>query len=87
MPEFDLFLFFRSTLVVFFTIYSVLLLSSGIWRLVVLLRGSDQTRQMLRLYLSYQLLTIGPKPVRGELVQIAFWLLILGALGWSHRLI
>ena len=87
MPEFDLFLFFRSTLVVFFTIYSVLLLSSGIWRLAVMFRGSDQTRQMLRLYVSYQLLTIRPKPARGELVQIAFWLLILGGLSWSHTLI
>jgi hypothetical protein len=87
MPEFDLFVFFRSTLVVFFTIYSVLLLCSSVWRLVAMFRGIDQTRQMLRLYVSYQLLTIQPKPVRGELVQIAFWLLILGGLSWSHALV
>jgi hypothetical protein len=87
MPELDLFAFFRSTLVVFLTIYSLLLLSSGIWRLVGLFRGSDQSKQMLRLYVSYQMLTIRLAPLRGELIQIAFWLALLALLSWLHTLI
>ncbi|MFQ5807907.1 MAG: hypothetical protein ACE5I3_15790 [Phycisphaerae bacterium] len=87
MPKFDLFIFFRTTLLVFLTIYSLLLLSSGIWRLGALFAGSDSTRQMLRLYVSYQLLTIRLKPVRSELSQIVFWLLMLACLWWLHTLI
>lgn len=87
MPEFDLFIFFRTTLVIFLTIYSLLLLSSTVWRLTALLSGSDPRKQMLRLYVSYQLLAIRLGPARGELAQIAFWLLMLGSLWWLHTLI
>ena len=87
MPEFDLFIFFRTTLLVFLTVYSVLLLGSSVWRVMVLFTGSDPAKEMLRLYVSYQLLTIRLKPVRGELAQIAFWLLVLASLWRLHALI
>jgi hypothetical protein len=74
MAEFDLFILFRMTLVVFLTVYSALTLSSGIWRLVTLFSGSDPQKQMLRLYASHQLLTIRLAPVRGEL-------------GWLHGMV
>ena len=87
MPEFDLFTFFRTTLFIFLGLYSALLLVSTVWRLRALLSGSDSGKQMLRLYVSYQLLTIRLRPLRGELVQIAFWLTMLGVLWWLHTLI
>ncbi len=87
MPEFDLFIFFRTTLVIFLAIYSALILSSTVWRLTTLFTGDDPKKQMLRLYVSHQLLTIRLKPVRGELLQIVFWFLILVCLWRLHRLI
>ena len=87
MPELDLFTFFRTMLFVFLAVYSVLLLSTSIWRLRGLFSGSDPTKQMLRLYVSYQLVTIRLKPLRGELTQIAFWLVMLSCLWWLHTLI
>ena len=87
MSEFDLFIFFRATLFVFLAVYSVLLLGTSVWRLTALFSGSDPTKRMLRLYVSYQLLTIRLKPLRGELAQIAFWLAALACLWWLHTLI
>ena len=87
MATFDLFILFRTLLVIFLTIYSALMLSSTLWRLVGLLAGNDPTRQILRLYVSYQLLTIRLAPVRDELIQIALWLVVLISLWWLHFLI
>ena len=87
MPEVDLFILFRTMLFVFLGVYSLLLLASTIWRLVALFAGSDPSKQMLRLYVSHQLLTIRFKPVWGELLQIAFWLAILVGLWRLHTLI
>jgi hypothetical protein len=87
MFELDLFIFFRTMLFVFLTVYALLLLISSLWRLWALFAGSDREKQMLRLYISYQLLTIRLKPLRGELVQIAAWLAVLAGLWWLHTLI
>jgi hypothetical protein len=87
MPELELFTFFRTMLFVFLAAYSILLLSTSIWRLTALFSGSDPKKQMLRLYVSYQLLTIRLRPIRGELIQIAFWLMVLGSLWWLHTLV
>jgi len=87
MADFDLFIFFRTALVIFATTYSVLMLSSGIWRLVHLFGGQDAKMQMLRLYASYQLLTIRLTPVRDELTQIALWLILLVCVWRLHSLI
>jgi hypothetical protein len=87
MPDFDLFTFFRSALFLFLGVYSLLLLLSTIGRLHALLSGSDARKQMLRVYLSYQVLTIHVKPFAGELAQIAGWLIVLGMLWWLHRLV
>jgi hypothetical protein len=85
MAEVDLFILFRTALFVFLTTYAVLVLISLAWRLRELLGGADQRRQTMRLYVSYQLATIRVKPLRGELVQIGFWLAALGILWWLHR--
>ena len=87
MAEFDLFIFFRTALVIFATVYSVLMFSSGIWRLVDVFGGGDPKKQMLRLYMSYQLLTIRLSPVRGELIQITLWLILLVCIWRAHSLI
>jgi hypothetical protein len=87
MPELDLFILFRTLLFIFLTIYSILLMVSGLWQVRVLLRGDDPAQEMLRVYVSYQLLTVRIKPLRGELTRIAFWLLMLGVLWWLHFVI
>ena len=87
MADFDLFIFFRTTLVVFLTTYSLLVLGSTVWRLKRLFAGDDASRQMLRLYVSYQMLTVRLTPLRAELAQIGFWLLALVFVWWLHRLI
>lgn len=87
MPELELFTFFRTILFVFLAAYSILLLSTSIWQLTALFSGSDPKKQMFRLYVSYQLLTIRLRPLRGELIQIAFWLMVLGSLWWLHTLV
>jgi len=87
MAEFDLFIFFRTMLVTFLTIYALLVLSSTLWRLTRLFSGEQPDKQILRLYMSYQMLTIRLEPVHGELLQIGFWLLILLCLWWLHTLI
>jgi hypothetical protein len=85
--EFDLFIFFRMTLFVFVGIYSILMLLSTIRRLIALLAGDDPRKNMLRLYVSYNLLTIRIAPLRGELIQIAFWSAGLLLVWWLHTLI
>jgi hypothetical protein len=87
MPELDLFILFRTLLFIFLTIYSILLMVSGLWQVRALLRGDDPTHDMLRVYVSYQLLTIRIKPLRGELARIAFWVAMLGVLWWLHFVI
>lgn len=87
MPDLDLFTFFRSALFFFLGVYSLLLLISTIGRLRTLLSGGDTRKQMLRVYLSYQVLTIHVKPLADELAQIAGWLILLGILWWLHWLV
>ena len=87
MAEFDLFIFFRTTLVIFLTTYAALMLGSVVGRLVSLFGGEDPQKQSLRLYVSYQLLTIRLTPVRGELLQIALWLALLVGIWRLHALI
>lgn len=85
--EFDFFLFFRMTLFVFLTIYTALMLLSGIRRLIALLGGEEPQKDLLRLYVSYHLLTIQLAPIRGELIQIACWLAVLLLVWRLHALI
>ncbi|MFQ6048800.1 MAG: hypothetical protein ACE5K7_05500 [Phycisphaerae bacterium] len=87
MSKFDPFIFFRTALFVFLAIYSVLSLGSTVWRLKGLFAGGQATKRMLRLYVSYQLLTIRLRPARSELAQIVFCLMLLSVLWWLHRLI
>ena len=87
MADFDPFILFRALLFVFLTIYTVLMLASTGWRIYDLFTGDDPGKQMLRLYVSYHLLTIRLRPVRDELFQIAGWLLLLLGVWWMHTLI
>ncbi len=87
MLDFDLFILFRMLLVVFLTIYTVLTLISAGWRIYDLFTGDDPSKRMLRLYVSYHLVTIRLAPVRDELCQTTGWLLLLLGLWWLHSLI
>jgi|GEM_PF-6813703 len=87
MPEFDLFNFFRMTLCVFLAIYTSLTLSSALRRLYLLFSGDDPQKEMLRVYVSYQLLTIHASRMRGDLLHIVFWLAALVILWRLHALV
>lgn len=87
MVEFDLFIFFRAILVVFLTTYTLLMLGGLVRRLIAILSGTDPQKEMLRIYVSYQLLTLRLTPLRGELLQIALWLLLLVGIWRLHALI
>ncbi|MBN2446740.1 MAG: hypothetical protein JXO22_08440 [Phycisphaerae bacterium] len=84
MWDFDLFTFYRMCLFVFLTIYAVLATAGTVVRLARLLRGRDPHRRMLRLYLSYQVVTFNPRPLAGELLQIGAWSIILVVLWQLH---
>jgi hypothetical protein len=83
----DPFIVFRTTLFAALLVYTCLALASTAWRTVVLLRGDDPRRHLLRAYLGYQLVSFRLRPLAGELAQIAFWLAALLTLWWLHRLL
>lgn len=85
--EFDLFTFFRTTLFVFLTIYAALTLLSASRRTIHLLGGADPRKDLLRLYVSYHLVTIRLAPLRAELIQISLWLVLLLLISRFHALI
>jgi len=84
MDQVDPFAVFRTTLFIALTTYLVLTTSATMWRVASLLRGSDPQRRFLRLYLSYQLVTVRFKPLADELFQIGCWLAALTGLWWLH---
>ncbi len=77
MWKVDLFYIYRDSLTVFVSLYYALTITAGAWQVARVLRGNDARRRMLRMYLSYQFLTIRVRPLAGELLQILAWLLIL----------
>jgi hypothetical protein len=81
----DPFLVFSTLLTLFVTAYYTLVTTMTVRETVRLLRGQDPGRRLLRLYLSYQLVTLRIRPLAGELLQIAVWLAIL-ALIWRQML-
>ncbi|MBU0637417.1 MAG: hypothetical protein KKB50_01025 [Planctomycetes bacterium] len=84
MAEFDLFVFFRTTLFMFLAIYTLLAGAGTIWRVTRALRGDDPRNRLLRLYLSYQLASVRLRPLSGELLMIAVWALALCSIWWLH---
>ncbi len=87
MDKLDLFILFRTLLLVALTTYTVLLTAHGLRRLLGYLGGRDPQKRMLRVYLGYQLVSIRLRPLAGELCQIAFWVTMLAALWWLHRIL
>ncbi len=87
MHGFDLFAFYRATLFLFLGTYTLLLTVSGVWQLVRLLAGPERHKEFLRTYVAYQLVTMRVRPVRGELLQIAFLVGALGGLWYLHTVI
>ena len=87
MWDFDLFTFYRTCLFVFITVYFVLATTATVVELARLLRGHDPHRRLLRLYLSYQVITFNPRPLAGELLQIVAWTIILVALWRLHMFV
>lgn len=85
MPDWDPFLIYQWALMLLVTIYYTVVTVVAVWQIAVVLRGSDPRRRMLRLYLSYQLVTIRVRPLASELTQIAVWSAALAALWWAHR--
>jgi hypothetical protein len=87
MPEFDLFNFFRTTLFVFVGTYSGLMMISGLWRLTRFLGGADPHKQILRDYLTYLLLSVRTRTIRGDLIEIAALAAALVGIWRLHDLI
>ncbi len=87
MDGFDLFAFYRTTLFLFLGTYTLLLTISSVWQVVRLLAGPERHKEFLRTYVSYQLLTMRIRPVRGELLQIAALVALLGVVGYLHTLV
>ena len=85
--QFDLFYFFRTVLFLFLGTYTVLLTVGSIGRLIGLLAGDGREKEMLRVYVAYQLLTIRVRPLMGELVQILLLVMALALLWWLHALV
>lgn len=56
----------------------------GHWRV---LHGQERHWGFARKYLVVQLLRLGWRDVRREVLQIAFWLGMLATLIWAHRFV
>ena len=84
---FDLFYFFRTVLFFFLGTYAVLLTVASLNRVIGLLAGDGCGKEMLRVYVSYQLLSVRLRPLAGELVQIALLVAALALLWWLHSVI
>jgi hypothetical protein len=80
----DPFLFFRTLLTVFLTVYFVLTTLSLLRQWWVVLAGGTREKELLRVYLAYQLLSIRTAALRTELAQIGLWLVALVVLLWAH---
>lgn len=80
----DPFDIFRTTLFLALTAYYALTTAMTVWHLAVLLGGSDPRKRILRVYLSYQLVSFRIRPLVSELIQIAILTLILLVLWQLH---
>ncbi len=81
----DPFLWYRTALFVVLAGYFVV---TGVYtglRLVALLGGSDPRKRLLRVVISYQLISFRVRPLAGELIQIVVWGTIAGWIWWLHR--
>ena len=87
MADFDPFAFYRTLLFVFLSVYTVLTLVSGALRLWALLRGQSTTKRFVRLYLSYQLVSIRVRTFWRELLQIGLLLAMLVGIAALHRMV
>ena len=80
----DPFAVFRTTLFCALAVYTVVTAVGTIGRVVVVLRGNDPEKRLLRAYLSYQVLSIRIRPLAGELWEIGFWVAVLLGIWWLH---
>ncbi len=83
----DPFAVYRTALFVALSAYYLVTTAGAAWQVAVLLRGREPHKSLLRLYLSYQLLSVRLRPLRGELLQIAFWGTMLAVMYWLHELL
>lgn len=81
----DLFDVYRNALFIALTVYTVVIMAVTMWFGARILVGQDPRKRLLRIYLSYQLLTIRIRPLAGELVAMAVWTLSLLGLWWLHH--
>lgn len=85
--DFDLFYFWRRLLALVVGIYCLITTADrmmGYWRL---LHGEERHWGYARRYLAIQLLRVGWRDVGWELTQVTFWVGVLGAVIWAHRLV
>lgn len=87
MTQPDVFDVYRNALFVALTIYTVVVMAITIGFGAKILAGRDPRKRLLRLYLSYQLLTIRIRPLADQLTATALWSLALLGLWWLHHLI
>ena len=87
MTDFDPFAFYRTLLFVFLGVYTLLTLVTGAMRLWRLLSGQGTARRLLRLYLSYQLVSVRLRVFWRELLQIGLLVGMLVAIAALHRMV
>lgn len=85
MAEIDPFGIFRTTLFVALVVYTLVTMGATAWYTIALLAGRDPRKRLLRVYVSYQLLSFRARPLAGELVQLVLWTGVLVAIWWLHR--
>ncbi|MFH1748740.1 MAG: hypothetical protein ABIG44_17025 [Planctomycetota bacterium] len=87
MHEIDPFNIFRTTLFIGVAVYTVLSMAGTAWRAVVLLRGNHPRQRFLRVYVSYQIVTVRLRPLASELAGVGFWIAALLGIWWLHGLV
>jgi hypothetical protein len=85
--EIDVFIFYRTALLFFLGTYTLLLTTTTVVRLVGVLSGTHRSKELLRLYVAYQLLSVRLRPLAGELFQISLWLAALLVIWRLHKLV
>ena len=85
--EIDVFILYRTALFFFLGTYTLLLTTTTVVRLVGVLSGTQRSKELLRLYVAYQLLSVRLRPLAGELFQISLYLAALLAIWRLHKLL
>jgi hypothetical protein len=87
IAEIDLFYFFRGVIFLFLAIYTLLAIVSSILRAYSAFAGDSNINRLVRVYASYQLISIRPRRFAGDILQIALLIAACVSVWWLHKLI